>query len=96
MDWAKLIDNQGFPIVCVIALAWYVVYLSKNFKAELKDVRQNFTNELKEFRETLKGVQDAHAEESKQTVEALNNNTVALQRLSDKLDQVKGDIKNES
>lgn len=93
MNWGELIDNQGFPIVCVIALAWYVVYLSKNFKSELKEIRTNFTNELKEFRETLKGIQDAHAEESKQTVEALNNNTVALQRLSDKLEQVKGELK---
>lgn len=85
MDWANLINNQGLPIACIIALAWYVLYLSKSFKAELK-----------EFRESLKSVQDAHAEESKQTVEALNNNTIALQRLSDKLDQVKGAKDNES
>ena len=34
---------------------------------------------------------DQHHEEMKQVVEALNNNTLALQRLCDKLDTQKGE-----
>lgn len=84
MDFVKLITDQGLSIACIVALAWYVLYLSKNFKAELK-----------EFRDVLREVQDAREQDSRQQLEALNNNTMALQRLSDKLDNVKGAKENE-
>ena len=38
------------------------------------------------YRQEMDALRDAHAEESQQFTEALNNNTLALQRLSDKLE----------
>ena len=86
MDWSELIARYGFPIVCCIALAWYVFYQTKSFRDELKEERATREAMQKEFHTALNELQEAHNEESRRTIEALNNNTLALQRLSDRLD----------
>lgn len=43
---------------------------------------ETFKNELKELR-------DAHEEEMMKSIEAINNNTLALQRLADRLEATK-------
>lgn len=61
------ISQVGFPIVCVIAMAWYVKYITdKN-------------------REEINRINEKHATEMKEITTAINNNTLALQRLCDKL-----------
>ena len=39
-----------------------------------------------EHREEMESIRKSHTEESARTTEALNNNTLALQRLTDKLE----------
>lgn len=81
MDWIEFIKSLGFPIACCGGLAWFVVYQMKNFKEELK-----------EFRNSLSEIRKSREEESRRTLEALNNNTLALQKLSDRIDhEKKGD-----
>lgn len=63
----QMITNVGFPIVCVIAMGWYV-----------KDTNDKHRNEVQQLN-------NQHQEEMKQVTEALNNNTLALQKLCDKL-----------
>lgn len=41
------------------------------------------------YRQEMAAMRDAHAEESKQFTEALNNNTLALQRLADRLEAMR-------
>lgn len=61
------ISQVGFPIVCVIAMAWYVKYITdKN-------------------REEINRINEKHGTEMKEITTAINNNTLALQRLCDKL-----------
>lgn len=83
MDWLQFIKDFGFPAVCCGGLGWYVVYQTKAFKEELKE----FRNSLTELRKVREEDRKAREEESKQTLEALNNNTLALQKLTDRIDQ---------
>ena len=64
----QAIGTLGFPIVCAVAMGWYVKYVSdKN-------------------REDIATLNDQHQQEMKEVTAALNNNTLALQKLSDLLD----------
>lgn len=64
----QAIGTLGFPIVCAVAMGWYVKYVTdKN-------------------REDIATLNEHHQQEMKEVTEALNNNTLALQKLSDLLD----------
>lgn len=64
----QAIGTLGFPIVCSVAMGWYIKYVSdKN-------------------REDIATINEQHQQEMKEVTTALNNNTVALQKLSDLLD----------
>lgn len=65
----QAIGTLGFPIVCAVAMGWYVKYVSdKN-------------------REDIATLNEQHQHEMKDVTAALNNNTLALQKLSDLLDR---------
>lgn len=68
-----IISTVGFPIACCIALAWYVARETKLQREETARLNQEHTNEMMAFKDEIK--------------EALNNNTIALTRLCDKLDE---------
>lgn len=61
------ISQVGFPIVCVIAMAWYVKYITDKNREEINRINEKHDTEMKEI------------------TTAINNNTLALQRLCDKL-----------
>lgn len=63
----QLISNVGFPIVCVLALAWYVKYSNDKNDDRIDELNTKYQEEIRSV------------------TEALNNNTLALQRLCDKL-----------
>jgi len=86
MDWTDLLSRFGFPVVCCIALGWYVFYQTKSFREELKEERAARAAMQKEFQDSLSELQKERSVESKNTIEALNNNTLAIQKLSDRLD----------
>lgn len=76
MDWqvvASLITSLGFPIVACIAMAFYVKSLTDSQRAETKELNQAHTAEMMAFKDEIK--------------EALNNNTVALTKLCERLDR---------
>ena len=74
-----LISSLGFPIVVAIACFWYIKYSQDNNN-------QRFDNMQKDFNETISKMQTEHREEISKVTEALQNNTLALQKLCDKLD----------
>lgn len=53
---STLITQMGFPIVCCLALGWYVKYMTDNHKEEINKITQ-----------------------------ALNNNTLVLTKLCERL-----------
>ena len=59
------VGTLGFPIVCAVAMAWYVKYMTDR------------------NREDVDKLNEQHQQEMKEVTTALNNNTLALQKLSD-------------
>lgn len=78
MEWAQLISTLGFPIVCCVALSIYVTKITQQNREDTKELNKQHTEEMLEFKEDIK--------------EALNNNTIALNKLCEKLEKV-GDKK---
>lgn len=81
-DVLTLIGSYAFPIVMCVAFFWRQYKSDESFKEELKDLRNAQQEELKALRE-------AHQEEVLKCIEAINNNTQALQRLVDRLEAMK-------
>lgn len=76
MDWdsiVTLISTVGFPILACIFMAIYVKDNSDKQRQETKELNAQHTSEMLAFKDEMK--------------EALNNNTLALQKLCDKLDR---------
>lgn len=61
----QAVGTLGFPIVCAVAMAWYVKYITDR------------------NREDIDKLNEQHKQEMKEVTTALNNNTLALQKLSD-------------
>lgn len=67
MDILNVINTVGFPIACVVAMAYYCKYLTDNYRADIKESESR------------------HKEEMNKIVESVNNNTLAIQTLCQKL-----------
>lgn len=65
MDIISVIQTVGFPAACVVAMGWYVKYI---------------TDQHREDRNTA---DQRHKEEIQEVTKALNNNTIAIQKLTD-------------
>lgn len=75
-DWGaigSLITSIGFPIVACIAMALYVKYITDRQREDTKELNAKHTEEMMAFKDEIKN--------------ALNNNTIALTRLCEKLDK---------
>ena len=70
--WVQLISTLGFPIVACISMALYVKEQTKNNREDVKELNALHTQEMATFKDEIK--------------EALNNNTLALTKLCEKLD----------
>ena len=73
MDWMQLIGTLGFPIVACICMALYVKEQSKENREDIKLINEQHNKEMTEFKD--------------QFVQALNNNTIALTKLCEKLER---------
>ena len=61
----QAVGTLGFPIVCAVAMAWYVKYITDRNREDIDKLNMQ------------------HRQEMKEVTTALNNNTLALQKLSD-------------
>lgn len=71
--WAQLISSLGFPIVACICMALYVKEQTKNNREDVKELNEQHSKEMNAFKDEIK--------------EALNNNTIALTKLCEKLER---------
>lgn len=78
-DLLTLIGSYAFPIVMCIAFFWRQYKSDEEHREEMTHMRESHAAEMQLMRES-------HAAESAKFTEALNNNTLALQRLTDKLE----------
>lgn len=73
MDYVQLITSVGFPIVACIGMAWYVKYITDKNREDTKTLNEKHNTEMLAFKDEIK--------------EALNNNTIALQKLCERLEK---------
>lgn len=73
MDIATLLGSYCFPIVACICMAIYVKDITNSNREDTKELNKKHTEEMNAFKNEIK--------------EALNNNTIALTKLCDKLDE---------
>lgn len=77
-DIVTIIQTVGFPIACAIAMFLMLQNEQKSHKEETETLNATITDMKLTFSEAL------HNQESKIT-EAINNNTLVIQKLLDKL-----------
>lgn len=78
----SLIASLGFPIVACGAMAFFIVKRSEANDVKLEALRR-------EQREDILTIQREHKEEVQKMSDALDNNTRALERLTEKLGGLK-------
>lgn len=71
MDFINLLSSFGFPVVACIALAWYCKDISDKNREDVKELNKQHIEEMLVFKDEIK--------------EALNNNTMAINRLCDNI-----------
>lgn len=75
-NYIQIISTLGFPIVACISMAIYVKEQTKNNREDVKELNAQHSNEMNAFKDEIK--------------EALNNNTIALTKLCERLDREEG------
>lgn len=71
---SQLIGSLGFPIAACCAMGWYCIR-SQN---QIKEINEQHREEIKEINEK-------HSADIQKMTDAVNNNTVALQTLCERL-----------
>lgn len=74
----QVVQSLGFPIAVAVACAFYVKYRDDKADAKIEKVQDTFT-------QALSAERSEHKEEMNKITEAINNNTMIMQKLYDKL-----------
>lgn len=67
------ISTVGFPIICCLGMGWYVKYNTDRQREDTKELNAQHSAEMMAFKDEIK--------------DALNNNTIALTKLCERLDK---------
>ena len=76
MDIATLLGSYAFPVVACIVMAIYVKEITENNREDTNALNEQHTKEMNAFKDEIK--------------EALNNNTIALTKLCERLEREEG------
>lgn len=79
-DFITIIQTVGFPIACAVAMFLMLQSEQKAHREESNKLTETITDLKSEFSEAI------HKQESS-IAEAINNNTLVIQKLIDKLDK---------
>lgn len=87
---ATLISTVGFPIACCIFLGWFIKYVTDKYTKMIADLNSQYTSELinesERHSKQIAEMNTQHKEEMNAVTQAINNNTLVIQRLCDSLD----------
>ena len=72
-NYVQLISSLGFPIIACIYMALYVKEQTKSNREDVKELNSQHSKEMSVFKDEIK--------------EALNNNTIALTKLCERLER---------
>lgn len=78
-EFVTLIQNFGFPIACTVALFIMLRNETKTHREETAQLNQTITDLKISFSESMN-------DQKSEMVAAINNNTLVIQKLLDKLD----------
>lgn len=79
MDIMTLIGSYAFPIVACVIMAYYVKHITDINREDTKELNKQHTEEMLLFKDEIK--------------EVLNNNTIALNKLCDRIELNKNNDK---
>lgn len=51
--WIQIISSLGFPIMAAIACGWFIKYQTDQYKQDLKDIRTEHKEEIKDLQEVI-------------------------------------------
>ena len=51
--WVQIISSLGFPIMAAIACGWFIKYQMDQYKQDLKDIRVEHKEEIKDLQEVI-------------------------------------------
>ena len=77
-DFITIVQTVGFPIACAVAMFVLLHQEQKSHKEEAEKLTETITELKLTFNSSI-------AEETRKTTEAINNNTLVMQKLIDKL-----------
>ena len=83
----QMITNLGFPVACVVGLAYYFVQKDKNSREDINNIISNLREDNKNDREIYKEIINKF--DSK-----LDRFAIALENNNNKLGIIESDIKN--
>ena len=72
MDISTLLGSYAFPVVACICMGWYVKYTTDTNKEETAELNKQHTTVMLAYKDELK--------------DAINNNTLVMQKLCDSMD----------
>lgn len=72
--WVQLISSLGVPVVAMLGLAWYIV--KKDKESRERD---------SEFEKMIMQIMDTHKSEIKELQDVINNNTLVLTKVYERL-----------
>lgn len=72
MDIATLLGSYAFPVVACLGMAWYVKYITDKNSKETTVLNEQHTKVMIAYKDELK--------------DAINNNTLVMQRLCDTME----------
>lgn len=78
-DLVQIVSTLGFPIACCIAMGYFFKYITDKDREE----RQALSNQ---HREEMLNLSNQHREDMSNVSTAINNNTIALTKLCERLD----------
>lgn len=78
-DLVQIISTVGFPIACCIAMGYFFKYITDKDRDERVRLSDLHKEEMQELNAQ-------HKEEMKEITEAINNNTLAIQKLCERME----------
>ena len=72
MDIATLLGSYAFPVIACLGMAWYVKYITDKNMEETSELNAQHTKVMLAYKDELK--------------DAINNNTVVMQRFCDTME----------
>lgn len=82
MDILQLLGSYCFPIVACLGMGWYVKYITDKNMEETSTLNAQHTKVMIAYKDELK--------------DAINNNTLVMQRLCDTMEVKKGEEEKEN